>query len=73
MSGSTPAERLRIALDLSETGLQMRRSRFRRELPNITEAQLDEAMKTWLRERPDAPFGDHPGPRSTRDLGLHPR
>ncbi|PRY48362.1 hypothetical protein BCF74_1519 [Knoellia remsis] len=73
MSASTPEERLRIALDLADAGVEMQRMRLRRENPGITDEQLDEAMATWFRHRPGAEFGDYPGPRSTRRLGSSTR
>lgn len=69
MSASTPEERLRIALDLADVGEQMMRTRLRREHPEYDDARLEEAMVRWMQDRPGAPFSDHPGPRSSRDLG----
>lgn len=69
MSGAGPEERLRIALDLADVGEQMMRARLRRESPDATDEQLDAAVVRWLRHRPGAPHGDHPGPPSTRVLG----
>jgi Xaa-Pro aminopeptidase len=53
-----PAARLRIALELHELGVQMQRQRLRRERPQLTEAELDGAVRAWLRERPGAEHGD---------------
>ncbi|MBK7611241.1 MAG: hypothetical protein IPJ15_08260 [Actinomycetales bacterium] len=69
MSQSTPEERLRVAFDLFEVGVLMTRSRLRREHPDFSDEQVEEAVTTWLQERPGAPFGDYPGPASTRVLG----
>lgn len=69
MSATTPEERLRIALDLADVGVQMVRTRLRREHPEWDAVQLEEAMAAWMQERPGAPLGDHPGPRSSRVLG----
>lgn len=69
MSAETPAARLRIALDMFEVGAQLMRGRLRREHPEWTTAQLDEAFRAWLHDRPGAPYGDHPGPPSDRVLG----
>ncbi|MFX0539065.1 hypothetical protein ACQBAT_15470 [Ornithinimicrobium sp. Y1847] len=66
---ATPQERLRIALELAETGEQMVRQRLRREQPHLSEDELEKAVVTWRLHRPRAPHGDHPGPRSNRDLG----
>ena len=69
MSASTPEERLRIALDLADVGIEMMRTRLRRENPDASDAWLDAAMLRWMHDRPGAPFGDYPGPLSTRTLG----
>ncbi len=61
MSMGTPAERLRVALDLSDLGEQMMRARLRREHPEWTEPQMLDAIEEWRRERPGAEFGDCPG------------
>ena len=61
MSTSTPAERLRIALDLFALGEQMMRARLSREHPEWTEPQVQAAIEEWLRDRPGAEFGDCPG------------
>lgn len=61
MSVSTPAARLRIALDLFDLGEQMMRSRLVREHPEWSEQQVQRAIEDWLRERPGAEFGDGPG------------
>jgi hypothetical protein len=56
------ADRLRTALDLFDTGVRMRRAALKRELPHASEAELDERLAAWLRERPGAPDGDGPPP-----------
>jgi len=61
-----PAVRLRVALDLHTLGEQMLRQRLRRERPQMTSAELDEAVARWLHERPGAEHGDAIGPRSRR-------
>ncbi len=63
---TTPAQRLRTALDLFELGEQMMRSRLRREHPEMDDAAVQAAVETWLRTRPGAEDGDFPGPASTR-------
>ncbi|HSF97472.1 MAG TPA: hypothetical protein VLA55_02165 [Ornithinibacter sp.] len=69
MSATTPEERLRIALDLADVAEQMMRTKLRREHPEYDEAQREAAMERWIQERPGAPFGDYPGPPSSRVLG----
>ena len=61
-----PAARLRIALELHDLGERMQRERLRRERPQITPDELDDAIRSWLRERPGAEHGDAVGPRSSR-------
>ncbi len=60
------AARLRVALELHALGEQMQRSRLRRERPQITDAELDDAIRAWLHERPGAKHGDTIGPPSDR-------
>lgn len=68
MPVTTPAERLRLALDMFELGEQIMRARLRREHPEWTDAQVQDGIRTWLRTRPGAEFGDCPGrPVAMRD------
>jgi uncharacterized protein (DUF2267 family) len=60
------AARLRAALELHDLGERMMRQRLRREQPQISDAELGQAIRAWLRERPGAEHGDAVGPRSTR-------
>lgn len=57
----TPAQRLRIALDLFELGLDMMRQKLRRETPDATEDELQAQLVAWLQERPGAELGDGVG------------
>lgn len=61
MPSTTPAERLRVALDLFEVGVQMMRARLTREHPDWTPEQVQAGVNTWLHDRPGAEFGDCPG------------
>jgi hypothetical protein len=63
---SDPAARLLIALELHDLGERMQRQRLRRARPQITPAELDHAIRSWLLERPGAEYGDAVGPRSSR-------
>jgi hypothetical protein len=63
---SDPAARLRIALELHELGVQMQRQRLRRERPQLSDAELDRAVRAWLHERPGAEHGDTWGRPSER-------
>jgi signal transduction histidine kinase len=57
------AARLRAALEMFETGLQMMRQNLRRNHPSLSDAELEERVTAWLRERPGAEFGDAVGRR----------
>ncbi|CCH71743.1 conserved hypothetical protein [Nostocoides australiense Ben110] len=50
-------------------GEQMARARLRREHPDFDDAAIETSVMRWRQERPGAPYGDHPGPPSTRTLG----
>jgi hypothetical protein len=65
-SSDTAAERLLVALELYEVGERMLRQRLRRERPHATLDEIDAEVGRWLRRRPGAEHGDHPGPPSTR-------
>lgn len=58
MPDSTSAERLRIALDLFDLGVEMTRARLMREHPDWTPEQVQEGVTAWLRDRPGAELGD---------------
>jgi hypothetical protein len=53
-------ERFRVALDLFESGVQLRRETLRRTHPGITPGRLEELLGDWLRDRPGARDGDGP-------------
>jgi signal transduction histidine kinase len=57
------ADRLRAALEMFETGLQMMRQNLRRNHPSLSDAEIEERVTAWLRERPGAEFGDAVGRR----------
>jgi hypothetical protein len=61
-----PATRLRIALELHDLGVRMQRQRLRREHPEWSDADLADAMRAWMRDRPGAEHGDAFGTRSNR-------
>jgi hypothetical protein len=65
-TGREAAAKLRTALDLYEVGEQMQRSRLRRENPDADEATVEAALVRWRLDRPNAPYGDHPGRPSGR-------
>ena len=57
------AARLRAALEMFETGVQMMRQNLRRNHPTLSDAEIEERVTAWLRERPGAEFGDAVGRR----------
>jgi hypothetical protein len=46
-------ERLRIAFDLFDAGVDMVRQRLRRERPGVPPEEIEEAIEQWLRSRDD--------------------
>jgi hypothetical protein len=59
--GLLPAERFRVACELSDAAIRMVRARFRRENPDANEAKIDEMVDEWLATRPGAEHGDGVG------------
>lgn len=57
----SPAERLRMALELSDVAIVLVRERARREHSGITNVQLDGLVDAWLATRPGAESGDATG------------
>jgi hypothetical protein len=53
----TLSERLQLALQLAEEGLDIARARLRREHPTFDEPQIEEALAAWLRDRPPPGWG----------------
>ena len=60
-SALTPAARLRVALELFDTGVELMRQRLRRERPEATEDEVSHALTEWLHQRPGAEYGDTVG------------
>jgi len=58
---TTPAERLRMALDLHGTGVEMMRQNPRRRHPEASDPEIDRLLLAWLHERPGAEHGDAVG------------
>jgi hypothetical protein len=56
-----PALKLRLALDLFDTGEAMMRQRLCRLHPDWTPGRIEEAVGRWLHERPGAEAGDSVG------------
>lgn len=60
---SPPARRLRLAFELHDTGVALKRQTLRRQHPEATEAEIDALLGRWLRregEQPDAPGTPRP-------------
>jgi hypothetical protein len=57
------AARLRLTLELFDTGVEMMRQNLRRANPGLTDAEIEGRLTTWLSERPGAEFGDAAGRR----------
>jgi hypothetical protein len=51
-------ERLRVAFDLFEAGVSMRRASLRREHPEAGPDEIDRLLREWLATRPGAEHGD---------------
>jgi hypothetical protein len=64
-SNESAAARLRVALELFETGLEIKRQKLRRDHPDLTGEEIEARVAAWLRERPGAEFGDAVGRRVT--------
>ena len=56
-----PARRLRLALEMFDLGVAMKRAQLHRRHPQHNEMEIDEALVRWLHHRPGAEHGDAPG------------
>ena len=56
-----PAAKLRLALDLFDSGVAMMWETLRRRFPDASDQTIAEALALWLRERPGAEHGDTAG------------
>ncbi|MFD4460519.1 hypothetical protein [Nocardia sp. NPDC058480] len=54
MTEGTPAQRLRLALEMSEFGVEMYRTRMRRMYPNASSAEIADKVASWLLSRSGA-------------------
>jgi len=57
----SPAEKFRVALDLFDTGVELKRQNLRRQYPEETGDQIEARVLVWLRTRPGAEHGDGVG------------
>jgi hypothetical protein len=67
----TAADRLELALDLHDAGVEMMRATLKRRMPTATDDEIEDALSAWLAKRPGADDGDgvgtpRPWPRSPR-------
>ena len=58
---STPAERMRIALELSELAEGVMRENLRRRHPGATPDAIETLLTEWFATRPGAEHGDAEG------------
>ncbi|HMQ21611.1 MAG TPA: hypothetical protein PKE00_03925 [Planctomycetota bacterium] len=54
----SPAQKLRLSLEMFEYGRDMMRQNLRRADPDLDEASIEERLNAWLRTRPGAEQGD---------------
>lgn len=47
-----PSVGLRTAIAMADAGIDMMRSRIRREAPTATDDEVEAAIARWLRDRP---------------------
>jgi hypothetical protein len=57
----TAADRLEVALDLHDAGVEMMRATLRRRMLGASEQEIDDALGAWLAKRPGAEDGDGEG------------
>jgi hypothetical protein len=57
----TPAQKLRIALDLAGLAERMMLQKLRLQHPDATESELHGRLEAWMRTRPGAEHGDGVG------------
>jgi len=56
-----PAAKLRLALDLFDSGVAIMRESLKRRFPEASDQTVAEALDAWLRQRPGAEHGDTAG------------
>jgi hypothetical protein len=60
-------ERLQLALELQQDGIEMKRQSLRRAHPRASRAEIERRLEAWLLDRPlDAPGGVVAWPRGKR-------
>ena len=56
-----PEEKLRLALELFGSGVELKRQSLRREHPQLAPAEIERMLREWLSTRPGAEHGDTVG------------
>jgi hypothetical protein len=69
MSGMSPAQKFRAALELHEVGVALMRQNLRRRNPDASAAEIEKLLSVWLRTRPGAEYGDAVGRPTSRLRG----
>jgi hypothetical protein len=54
-------QRILLAFDLFDAGVDLKRQQLRRQHPGETEQEIERRVTAWLRERPGAEHGDAVG------------
>jgi hypothetical protein len=63
-----PEEKLRLALDMFEAGVDLMRQRLRREHPELAATAIERLVAQWVSTRPGAEHGDAAGrPRKLQE------
>jgi hypothetical protein len=58
-----PEEKLRLALDMFASGVELMRQKLRREHPGLPASELERLVAQWVSTRPGAEHGDAVGRR----------
>jgi hypothetical protein len=63
-----PEQKLRLALDLFGSGVELMRQRLRREHPELALPEIERLLAEWVSTRPGAEHGDAEGrPRKLQE------
>jgi hypothetical protein len=64
----TPGQKLRLALELFESGRELMRAKIKREGPGLSDLEIEQRLAAWVSARPGAEHGDSSGlPRRFRE------
>jgi hypothetical protein len=58
VSDSQAGQRLRLAIEMHDFGVQMQWARYRRLMPAATDSEIDAEVSRWLSENRGAPLGE---------------